>query len=217
MLKGRSTEDLIAFSSVSFVRELIEMCPFWSSCVSGASGVDLKEIDEIQDFAVNSMALASSVTARVRNNTMSALAYRVSCVLFHSGVSHQDLIRLNHLGICMSPDRVLHLQHNLGENFDSKVLCYKKALEEKPLETLALLREIEGKQCPENTDDEGLHVIDVSEDKLKCYQHFSPQAFGASTQMFDAEKAKMNVNFVSCAVLKQVISHHTRFNFPFFK
>ena len=61
--------------------------------------MDLKEIDEIQDFAVNSMALASSVTARVRNNTMSALAYRVSCVLFHSGVSHQDLIRLNHLGI----------------------------------------------------------------------------------------------------------------------
>ena len=45
----------------------------------------------------------------------------------------------------MSPDRVLHLQHNLGENFDSKVLCYKKALEEKPLETLALLREIEAK------------------------------------------------------------------------
>ena len=109
MLKGRSTEDLIAFSSVSFVRELIERCLFWSSCVSGASGVDLKEIDEIQDFAVNSMALASSVTARVRNNTMSALAYRVSCVLFHSGVSHQDLICLNHLRICMSPDRVLHL------------------------------------------------------------------------------------------------------------
>ena len=81
MLKGRSTEDLIAFSSVSFVRELIERCPFWSSCVSGASGVDLKEIDEIQDFAVNSMALPSSVTARVRNNTMSALAYRVSCVI----------------------------------------------------------------------------------------------------------------------------------------
>ena len=100
------------------------------------------------------MALVSSETARVRNNTMSALAYRVSCVLFHSGVSHQDLIRLNHMGICMSPDRMLHLQHNLGENFDSKVLCYKRALEEKPLETLALLREIELKQCPENTDKE---------------------------------------------------------------
>ena len=97
------------------------------------------------------------------------------------------------------------------------MLCYKRALEEKPLETLALLREIEEKQCPENMDDEGLHVIDVSEDKLKCYQHFSPQALGASTQMFEAEKAKMNVNFVSSAVLEQVISHHTRFNFPFFK
>ena len=94
---------------------------------------------------------------------------------------------------------------------------FKRALEEKPLVTLALLREIDQKQCPENTDDEWLHVIDVSEDKLKCYQHFSPLAFGASTQMFEAEKAKMNVNFVSIAVLRQVISHHTRFNFPFFK
>ena len=173
--------------------------------------MDLKQIDVIQDLAVNSMALTSSVTACVHNNTMSALAYRVSCVLFHSGVCHHDLICLNHLGICISPDRMLHLQHNLGENFD-----YKRALEEKPLETVAPLREIEEKQCPENTDDEGLPVIDVSEDKLKCYQRFSPQAFGASTQMFEAEKAKMNVNFVSSAVLKQVISHHTRFNLPLF-
>ena len=86
MLKDRSTEDLIAFSSISLVRNLIKRCPFWSSHVSRASGVDLKQIDEMQDFTVNSMALASSVTARVRN-TMSALAYQV---LFHSRVYHQD-------------------------------------------------------------------------------------------------------------------------------
>ena len=34
MLKYRSTEDLIAFSSISLVRELIERCPFWSFRVS---------------------------------------------------------------------------------------------------------------------------------------------------------------------------------------
>ena len=85
MLKDRSTEDLIAFSSISLVRNLIERCP-WSSHVSRASGVDLKQIDEMQDITVNSMALPSSVTARVRN-TMSALAYQV---LFHSRVHHQD-------------------------------------------------------------------------------------------------------------------------------
>ena len=119
MLKDRSTEDLVAFLSISLVRDLIERCPFWSSHVSRASGVDLKQIDEMQDFTVNSMALASSEKARVRN-TMSALAYRL---LFHSRVSHQDQIRPSHLGICISPDRLLNLQHNLGENFDSKVLC----------------------------------------------------------------------------------------------
>ena len=41
--------------------------------------------------------------------------------------------------------------------------------------------------------------------------------FGKATQIFEAEKAKMNVNFVSSAVLKQVISHQTRLNFPFLK
>ena len=86
MLKDRSTEDLVAFSSISLVRDPIERCPFWSSHVTRASGVDLKQIDEMQDFTVNSMALASSVTARVRN-TMFALAYQV---LFHSRVYHQD-------------------------------------------------------------------------------------------------------------------------------
>ena len=99
------------------------------------------------------------------------------------------------------------------------MLCYKRALEDKLLETLALLREIEEKQHPppENADNEGLHVVDVSEDKLTCYQHFSPQAFCKVTQMFEAEKAKVNVNVVSSAVLNQVIRHHTRFNLPFFK
>ena len=79
--------------------------------------------------ANNAIALATSVAARVRNPSMSPLSYRISGILFHNGVSNQDLSRLNRIGICMSPQMILSLQRNLGKNFDAKVLSFKKALE----------------------------------------------------------------------------------------
>lgn len=122
VLKGCSTKEQIAFSRNLVLDEMISSCPFWSSCIAGARGVVLKQGCEHQDFVKNSVALATSVTARVRNKCMSALAYRVSSVLFHGGVSHQDLIRLNRPGICTSPDRIMALQSSLGKNFDAKVM-----------------------------------------------------------------------------------------------
>ena len=64
---------------------------------------------------------------------MSALVYRIiSSILFHSGMSHQDLTRLNRL----SPKMIVGLQRSLGENFDAKVQSYKRTLESKRMETL---------------------------------------------------------------------------------
>lgn len=101
LLKGRSPEELIAFSSRLLVREIQVKCPIWSTCIRGACGlptdceelaVPLADTDKIN---LNSLALASSIVARVRNKCLSALAYRISSIHFHSGVSHQDIIRLN--------------------------------------------------------------------------------------------------------------------------
>ena len=108
VLKHRTPEELIAFSNSSIVEEVSTKCPFWSSCISGACGVEMKESRNVN----NAIALATSVLARVRNQSMSALAYRVSSILFHSGVSSQDLIRLNRMGICMSPQMILSLQRD---------------------------------------------------------------------------------------------------------
>lgn len=99
VLKGRSPEELIAFSKNLVVDEIVLRCRFWSSCIGGECGVELKQSCELGDSVKNSVALATSATARVQNKSMSAVAYPVSSVLFHSGVSHQDLIRLNRLGI----------------------------------------------------------------------------------------------------------------------
>ncbi|PFX11522.1 hypothetical protein AWC38_SpisGene24707, partial [Stylophora pistillata] len=196
---------------------MISSCPFWSSCIGGACGVVLKQGRELQDFVKNSVALATSVTARVRNKCMSALAYRVSSVLFHRGVSHQDLIRLNRLGICMSPDKIMALQRSLGKNFDAKVMSYEKALEEKPAETLALLMEIENLQVPIADNMEVKVSLHLSEESLRSYNHFTPKAFFAVPKMLQADKEKRNCIIISSAILKQVISDHKKFNFPFFK
>ena len=217
ILKGCSPEELIAFSSNLVLVEIISSCPFWSSCIGGACGVVLKQSCELLDFVKNSVALATAVTAWVRNKCMSALAYRVSSVLFHSGVSHQDLIRLNRLGICMSPDRILALQRSLGNNFDAKVLSYKKALEEKPAETLALLMEIEDKQVAVTDGMEVEVMLDLSEESLRSYKNFLPEAFSAVSKMLQAEKEKRNCSIISNDILKQVISDHKKLNFPFFK
>jgi hypothetical protein len=66
--------------------------------------------------------------ARVVNPTMSAVAYRIYTVLFHSGISHVDVQCLNRLGSCMSSDSVLNIHEKMGENFDYAALACEQAL-----------------------------------------------------------------------------------------
>ena len=105
---------------------------------------------------------------------MSALAYRISSILFHSGVSHQDLIHLNPLGVYMSPDMIIKLQYELGRNFDADVLFWKKCLEGRPQATLSLLYEIKEKQVPKfEENDMQLEVqLDSSQEALSDYENY---------------------------------------------
>ena len=93
------------------------------------------------DDTVNSLALASSVIAHLQNPRMSALAKRVSTVLVCSGAKADDFKRLNPLGICMSHDQVICDQVEAGKSHDSKVLLWKKSLEERN-RTLFLIEKI---------------------------------------------------------------------------
>ena len=91
------------------------------------------------------MALITSVAARGRNETMSAVAYRISAVLFHSGVKHEDLRILNKLGVCMSPDMIVQFQRKMGECCESKVGHWKREIEKAKVASL-LLNEVREKQ-----------------------------------------------------------------------
>ena len=154
----------------------------------------------------NSIALATSVVARVRNKSLSVLAYRISSIIFHSGTSHQDIIHLNRLGVCMSPDRIINLERSMGKNFDSKALFRKKELEKKQSEIgkLALRNEIEEKLLPKlEEDDMELEVlIDLSENNLKDYRNYKPDLFLNVIQVMELAKTRHNTNEFTGEVLK---------------
>ena len=140
---------------------------------------------------------------------MSALAYRISSLVFRSSVSYQDLTRLNRLGLCMSPKVIVGLQCSLGGNFDAKVQFYKRTLESKPTETLQLLCEIKQRQVGD--------AVNVTEDSLRQYDSFSATAFAKATRMLEEEKVKRHVDNISVEALDEVISDHKKLNFPFFE
>ena len=119
MLKQVQPTDLESFSNKLFLEEVRVFCPFWMSCLLGACNVssDSKTVKQI-----NAMALSTSVAARCANQLMSAVSYRISAILFNSGVKYQDINRLHKLGVCMSPDMVINMQKKMGESCDRKLL-----------------------------------------------------------------------------------------------
>jgi hypothetical protein len=151
---------------------------------------------------------------------MSALAYRISIILFHSGVSHQDLIRLNRLGVCMTPDMIIKIQYELGRNFDADVLFWKKCLEGRPHATLALLNEIKEKQVPKlEEDDMQLEVqIDISQEALSDYENYSEDAVLHCNQMCAVAQKENDLDSITPEVLNEVIEKyiHKR-KYPYYK
>lgn len=125
------------------------------------------------------MALATTSLARARNAKLSAFAYRVSAILFHSGTKYEDMLRLCRLGICMSPDSTVHFQRKMGENHDSKILLWKKTSEQS-LSALKMLDAIKINQVPtlENDDMEIKRDISLDEETIKGYPGIDHSAYG---------------------------------------
>lgn len=115
MLKYSASSELAAFSNQKLVHENKVFCPLWHASLTGAADVHLPGAKF--DDAVNSLALATSVIARLRNPRMSAFAKRVFTVL----------MSLNRLGICVSHDQVIRDQVEGGKHHDSKVVLWKKS------------------------------------------------------------------------------------------
>ena len=111
ILKGRKPEEVAAFSNMIFVHEISVFCPVWHACMKGACGITkAKSQNDKLTKSTNVMALATASLGRFRNEQLSVYAYRLSTILFHSGVKHNDILRLNRLGVCMSPQSVVNFR-----------------------------------------------------------------------------------------------------------
>ena len=114
ILEARNPDELASFSKKIFMKEVRMFWPLWFDCVWGASGLSQNASKEC-DPETNSLALATVTLARLRNAKASAVHYRISTFMFHSGVKYGDLTSLNHLEVCMSPDWQLRLNRTNQE------------------------------------------------------------------------------------------------------
>ena len=171
-----------------------------------------------RERAVNAIALAVSALIRLRNPTMSAAAYRISIVLFHSGVSYKDFTRLNHLGICMSHDMMVALQQKMGENFDYKAILWRKSIEANKC-TKLLVEEIREKQVPPREDDNMDLVldIDISETTIKTYEWYSADSYVQTVKQLERSRQSLNKRSITNEVLDETARRLRNEKLPFFK
>ena len=167
-LEGNSPKEITAFNNKAFVKELIVKCPMWFSIVNGACSISSKSPGEKHRRSFNVISVATSVLARFRNAKLSALAYRISMLLLHDGLSHFDIKRLNHLGVCMLPDSSIELQRKMGTSADAKVILWKESVED-VLRAQLFLGEILQKQFLCMNDEHATEAADMKEDVLKGY------------------------------------------------
>ena len=67
----------------------------------------------------------------------------ISVILFHSGSKHDDLVRLNRLGVCMSPKQMVRAQAEMGKQLEGKVNVWKAQIEEQKGDSTKTLNQID--------------------------------------------------------------------------
>lgn len=179
LLKHTSPAELASFSNKLVCHEVSVMCPLWDSAMRAAAGCNRSEAKS--DKAVNVLALCSAVLAKFRNERMSALAYRISVILLHSGAKSHDFMRLNRLGLCMSHDRTVSKQKAMAKEHDSHVLTWKAKLETTKKCEL-LLEEIHTKQEPKPSEqceenDMEIDVYDLRQEEISSYDNYSEETY----------------------------------------
>ncbi len=217
-LKGSSPDQLAVFSNKTVCKEVETYCPLLYTALSKAANINESSADDQNERVRNAIALATSSLIRCRNSTMSAVAYRISTVLFHSGVSFRDFTRLNHLGVCMSHQMMIDLQKKMGENYDFKAIIWKKTIEENKCAKL-LVEEIKETQLPPKGDDDMDLVVevDVSEETIRNYEWYSPENYQRAIAELNKTREIFNEPSVTSDHLDETLTRLGKERLPFFK
>ena len=159
--------------------------------------------------AINVMALASASLGRFRNPQLSAYAYRISTILFHAGAKHDDVLRLNHFGVCMSPQSAVALQKQMGENFDAKILNWKKSIEQ-TMAAVDMLEAVKIEQVPAREDDDMDITTEIQFDenavRSNCRVKFDETVYGICNNLLDNVKQRLNYTSLNSEVLEETIA-----------
>lgn len=197
-LKFTSPDQLAAFSNKLLCKEVSVQCPIFNAVITGACNAS-SSCNEMAK--TNAIALATSAIAKVVNHTLSAVAYRISTVLFHSGVSYVDIQRLNRLGICMSSDSVINMHEKMGENFDHAAKKWKRDIEENK-SSLLFLQEIEEKMLNRSNDDMQLDTtLNLDEDSLQNLKYYTPELYDSTMKLLESERQCMHETTLNDDVL----------------
>lgn len=223
ILKATEPDELAAFSNKILVEEVRVFCPLWHHCVLGASGLKDDDI-KVPGPKANSVALVSSVVARARNSTASAAQYRISSILFHSGAKYEDLIRLNRLGVCMSPNVIVAMQRKMGEQLEAKVKVWKRRIEDSR-GALLLCKEVASKQNilpgtdgTDSTDNMDYEMeVDLSEETLKHYDNFTTRTYAELKTLVHVANEKRGDPSLSNRSLREVMQNLETAKLPLYK
>ena len=174
--------------------------------------------EEATERAVNAVALAFSSLIRCRNPKMSAAAYRISTVLFHTGVSYKDFTRLNHLGICMSHDMMVALQQKMGAKFDAKAIMWRKR--SKVINATSCWSKKSGKSRFRGKEDGDMDLIidvDVSEVAIRSYTWYSVENYMQTMELIEKSRQSLSEKTITNEVLDETAKRLGNEKLPFFK
>ena len=209
MLEARNSDELAGFSNKLFLEEIRIYCPVWFQTMLGASGLAEDDVKEV-GRDVNSLAFATATIVRVRNFKASAIHHRISSIMFHSGVKHDDLIRLNRLGISMSPDTIVVQQKKMNQQLEGKIRIWKATVEENR-GALMLAQEVLQKQ------ESIAPRVEVSAEVLEPYNSYSAPGFKALTVMLNKQLGNEGLAFYNVNCLQTVIENLQTTTLPLYK
>ena len=188
--------------------------PLWNACVRGSCGTDL----EGDKTATNIIALATATAAPHRVKDLSAFHYRISTLLCHKGISFEEAVQLNRLGICMSPQQMVHLQGVMGKDHDAKVQMWKNNLAKNESACL-FLQEVIKKQFPPLSDDDMdlVRLAVFQENSVKNYRFYRKSVMKVCLSEISSTQARVGKDLPTDDVVNKALLAFKQRDIPFYK
>ena len=115
---------------------------------------------------------------------------------------------------------IVNLQRRMGENFDSKILFWKKSIETNK-STVKFLEEVQEKQIPILQEDDMeldvQNVVSIMECDVRDYSSYHPDILRHASKLITAVQHKQKEMHITEEILREVIHQLRNERLPYFK